>query len=195
MTKNRLEAFSDGVIAIILTIMVLELKVPHGSSWATLKPLIPVIISYILSFINIGIYWNNHHHLMHLVTHINGRVLWSNLNLLFWLSLVPFSTGWMGENHFEALTVAVYAFTLMMAGCGYFILHRSLTSIEGQNNELAEALGTDRKGKISVVLYLAAIPFSFVYSWIGFGLIVVVAGMWLIPDKRIEKKVEEAQEE
>ena len=194
MTKNRLEAFSDGVIAIILTIMVLELKVPHGSGWAAVKPLFPVVISYILSFINVGIYWNNHHHLMHLVTHVNGKVLWSNLHLLFWLSLVPFSTGWMGENHFESLPVAVYAFILMMAGVAYFILVKSLTSIHGQNDKLAEAIGTNRKEKMSVVLYLAAIPLAFVYSWIGFGLIVIVAGIWLIPDKRIEKKVEEEKQ-
>ncbi len=194
MTKGRLEAFSDGVIAIILTIMVLELKVPHGSTWVAMKPLLPVIISYILSFINVGIYWNNHHHMMHLVTHVNGKVLWSNLHLLFWLSLVPFCTGWMGENHFNSLPVAVYAFILMMAGIAYFILAKSLTNIHGQNDKLAAATGSNRKEKMSVLLYLAAIPLAFVYSWIGFALIVMVAGMWLIPDRRIEKKVEEEKQ-
>jgi uncharacterized membrane protein len=195
MTKGRLEAFSDGVIAIILTIMVLELKVPHGTGLATLRPLFPVIISYILSFINIGIYWNNHHHLMHVVTHVNGKVLWSNLHLLFWLSLVPFSTGWMGENHFESLPVAVYAFTLMMSGVAYYILVRALTGVSGQNDKLTEAIGDDRKGKISVLIYLAATLLAFVNSWVGFGLIIVVAGMWLIPDKRIEKKIAEEDQE
>lgn len=195
MTKNRLEAFSDGVIAIILTIMVLELKVPHGANWAALRPLFPVIMSYVLSFINIGIYWNNHHHLMHLVDHVNGKVLWANLHLLFWLSLVPFSTGWMGENHFESLPVAMYAFTLMMAGVAYFILSQSLTRIEGHNDKLAEALGSDAKGKISVVLYFIAIPLAFFYSWLGVLLIGAVAAMWLIPDKRIEKKVEEEKDQ
>lgn len=190
MTKGRLEAFSDGVIAIILTIMVFEMKAPQGVNWTALQPLLPVLFSYVLSFINIGIYWNNHHHLMQVITHINGTVLWPNLHLLFWLSLVPFGTAWMGENNFAELPVAVYAFILMMAGIAYFILQKSLTAIEGQNDKLSEALGNDRKGKLSVLLYFIAIPLAFVNAWLGVTLIVVVAGIWLIPDRRIEKKLE-----
>ena len=194
MTKGRLEAFSDGVIAIILTIMVFEMKAPQGVHWAALRPLLPVLLSYVLSFINIGIYWNNHHHLMQLITNINGTVLWPNLHLLFWLSLVPFGTAWMGENNFAELPVALYAFILMMAGIAYHILEKSLIAIEGQNDKLGDALGNDRKGKFSVLLYLLAIPLAFMNAWLGVALIIGVAGMWLIPDRRIEKKVEEEQQ-
>ncbi len=194
MTKGRLEAFSDGVLAIIITIMVLEIKVPHGTDFACLKPLIPVFISYVLSFVYVGIYWNNHHHLMQMVSHINGSVLWANLHLLFWLSLIPFATSWMGENHFAALPVAVYTFILMMAGVAYYILVRSLTAIKEQNPKLAEALGSDFKGKLSVVIYLIAIPLAFVKPWMCMTLVSSVATMWLIPDRRIEKKLDKQKE-
>jgi uncharacterized membrane protein len=191
MGRGRLEAFSDGVLAIIITIMVLELKVPHGADLAALRPLIPVFLSYVLSFIFIGIYWSNHHHLLHAVQHVNGRVLWANLHLLFWLSLTPFVTGWMGENHFAAWPVALYGADLLFAAIAYFILTRVLISYHGRDSALAKALGKDFKGKVSVVFYAAAIPLAFVNSWMACGLYVLVAIMWLIPDRRIERALTE----
>jgi uncharacterized membrane protein len=187
MGKSRLEAFSDGVIAIIITIMVLELKVPHAADFAALQPLIPVFLSYVLSFIYVGIYWNNHHHLLQAVRQINGRVLWANLHLLFWLSLIPFVTAWMGENHFAALPVALYGTVLFFAAIAYFILTRVLIRHHGQESSLAIALGRDFKGKISMVFYALAIPLSFVNSWFACALYVFAAVMWFIPDRRIEK--------
>ena len=186
-----MEAFSDGVLAIIITIMVLELKVPHGADLASLGPLIPVFLSYVLSFIFIGIYWSNHHHLLHAVQHVNGRILWANLHLLFWLSLIPFVTGWMGENHFAAWPVASYGVVLLFAAIAYFILARALISEHGGDSALAKALGKDFKGKVSVVFYAAAIPLSFVNSWLACALYVLVAVMWLIPDRRIERALTE----
>lgn len=187
MSKGRLEAFSDGVIAIIITIMVLEMKVPHGTDLVALRPLIPVFLSYVLSFVFIGIYWSNHHHLLQAVHHVNGPVLWANLHLLFWLSLTPFVTSWLGENHFAAWPVALYGAVLLCAGCAYFILTRALISCHGEDSALAAAIGSDFKGKISVVFYAVAIPLSFVNSLIACALYVLVAVMWLIPDRRIEK--------
>jgi len=192
MSKNRLEAFSDGVIAIIITIMVLELKAPHGGTLDTLAPLIPVFLSYVLSFANVGIYWNNHHHMLHSARKINGRVLWTNLHLLFWLSLFPFVTAWMGENHFETWPVAVYGLVSLMSGVAYYILARALVRCHGENSGFAAALGSDLKGKISLVIYSAAIGLSFLSPRIGLTLYVVVAAMWLIPDRRFERNVEEA---
>jgi uncharacterized membrane protein len=190
MGKNRLEAFSDGVIAIIITIMVLELKVPHGGSLEILLPLAPVLLSYVLSFIYVGIYWNNHHHMLHAVNHVSGRVLWANLHLLFWLSLIPFVSGWMGENHFGTLPVALYGFVLLMCGLAYTILAYCLTHGEHSNAALAEAIGKDWKGKVSVVSYLAAIGLTFLHPMLGFAIYVGVALMWLIPDRRIEKHLQ-----
>ena len=191
MGKGRLEAFSDGVLAIIITIMVLEIKVPHGNMPGDLAPLLPIFMSYVLSFIYIGIYWNNHHHLMQVVTKVSGAVLWSNIHLLFWLSLVPFATAWMGENHFSKWPVILYGFILMMAGVAYYILAHCLTSIHGKESTLARAIGKDRKGIMSVVLYIAGIIASaFINPWIGFSLYVIVAAIWFIPDRRIEKKIE-----
>jgi uncharacterized membrane protein len=187
MGRGRLEAFSDGVLAIIITIMVLELKVPHGADLAALGPLIPVFLSYVLSFIFIGIYWSNHHHLLHAVQHVNGRILWANLHLLFWLSLIPFVTGWMGENHFAAWPVAFYGVVLLCAAIAYFILTRVLISYHGRDSALAKALGKDFKGKVSMLFYALAIPLSFVHSWFACALYVLVAIMWLIPDRRIEQ--------
>jgi uncharacterized membrane protein len=189
MQKGRLEAFSDGVLAIIITIMVLELKVPHGEELTDLLPLVPVFISYILSFIYIGIYWNNHHHLFQAVQKVNGAVLWSNLNLLFWLSLVPFATSWMGENHFGPRPVAVYGTILFMAGVSYFILVKNLVSSHGSESTLKKAVGSDRKGKASILIYGVAIAASFLSSYLAFALYVVVAAVWFIPDRRFEKKV------
>ncbi len=189
MGKSRMEAFSDGVLAIILTIMVLELKVPHGDELSSLKPLLPFFLSYILSFIYIGIYWNNHHHLLHAVQQINGKVLWANNHLLFWLSLIPFSTGWMGENHFTTLPVVIYGIILMMAGIAYYILVRVLVNQNIHNVKLAKAVGADKKGKLSVIIYFVAIFFSFVHPYIGCCLYILVATIWLIPDKRIEKEI------
>ncbi len=187
MGKGRLEAFSDGVIAIIITIMVLEIKVPHGSDFKALRPLLPIFLSYVLSFIYLGIYWNNHHHLLQATRQINGRILWANLHLLFWLSLIPFVTGWMGENHFAALPVALYGTVLLLAAIAYFILSRTLISSHGKDSPLAIALGKDFKGKISIVIYAVAIPLAFVNSWFACAFYVLVAIMWLIPDRRIEK--------
>lgn len=190
MNKQRLEAFSDGVFAIIITIMVLELRVPHGGDMASLKPLLPVIISYVLSFIYIGIYWNNHHHMMQAVKFVNGTILWANLHLLFWLSLIPFVTGWMGENHFAPATLALYGFILLMNGIAYSMLTTALIRLHGKNSALGAAVGDGTKGKISVAFYLTAILLSFVNSWISLALYVIVAGIWFIPDKRIEQELD-----
>jgi len=187
MGKGRLEAFSDGVIAIIITIMVLELKVQHGAELSALRPLIPVFLSYVLSFVYIGIYWNNHHHMLHAAKVVNGRILWANLHLLFWLSLVPFVTSWMGENHFAATPVAVYGGVLFMAGTAYYILAQALVAHHGQDSAIAHAIGKDQKGQISLVIYAIAILLSFVQPWLAMALYVAVAVMWFIPDRRIEK--------
>lgn len=186
MGKNRLEAFSDGVIAIIITIMVLELKVPHGDSFLALQPLIPVLLSYVLSFVYVGIYWNNHHHMLHATTKITGAMLWANLHLLFWLSLVPFATGWMGENHFTPVPTALYGAVLLMAALAYWILQILIIRSEGQDSLLKKALGTNWKGKISPFLYAIAIPIAFWSEWVSLGLYVLVALIWLVPDSRIE---------
>ena len=191
MSKGRLEAFSDGVIAIIITIMVLELKVPHGAEWAALTKLVPVFLSYVLSFIYIAIYWNNHHHLMHTVTRVNGLILWANTHLLFWISLIPFATGWMGENHFAPLPTAVYGAALLMPALAYYLLQMAIIRTQGTNSPLAKLLGNDVKGKISPVLYVTAIALAFVSPWISCGIYVLVALMWLIPDRRIEKAIDE----
>ena len=190
MSKNRLEAFSDGVIAILITIMVLELKVPHGADLASLRPLVPVFLTYVLSFVYLGIYWNNHHHMLHMAERINGRILWANLHLLFWLSLVPFVTGWMGENHFASLPTAVYGAVMVMAAVAYTILQSAIIAHHGAGSRLAAAVGGDRKGKISMALYAAAIPLAFVREWISDALYVAVALIWLVPDRRIESKLE-----
>jgi uncharacterized membrane protein len=187
MGKGRLEAFSDGVIAIIITIMVLELKVPHGASLSELRPMIPIFLSYLFSFIFIGIYWNNHHHLLQAVKRVNGRTLWANMHLLFWLSLVPFVTAWMGENHFAPWPIAAYGFVLLFSGTAYFILTRQLIAHHGKDSLLARAVGADRKGMVSAFLYAVAIPLAFVSTWISGAIYVLVAVIWLIPDRRIEK--------
>src|ERR1051325_10763609 len=187
MEKNRLEAFSDGVLAIIITIMVLELKVPHSVELAALKPLLPVFLSYVLSFIYVGIYWNNHHHLFHSTKHVSGGILWANLHLLFWLSLFPFTSGWMGENHLAPTPTAVYGFVLLMAAIAYYVLERAIINQQGRDSLLAAAIGNDWKGKLSPVFYLAAIPLAFVSPWISSGLYVFVALLWLVPDRRIER--------
>jgi TMEM175 potassium channel family protein len=187
MTKGRLEAFTDGVIAVIITIMVLELKVPHGADAAALAPLVPVFLSYVLSFVYIGIYWNNHHHLFHAVHHVTGGTLWANLHLLFWLSLVPFVTGWMDENHFAPLTVAAYGAVLLAAAIAYTILTRVLLASHPKDSTLAKALGRDFKGSISLVIYLVSIGFAFVQPWISGAGYVLVACIWIIPDRRFEK--------
>ncbi len=191
MGKTRLEAFSDGVIAIIITIMVLEMKVPHGDGLAALKPMIPVFVSYLLSFVYVGIYWNNHHHLLHAVRHVNGATLWANLHLLFWLSLIPFVTGWMGENHFHQLPVALYGVVLLMAGVAYTILVRVLIRHHGHESALAKAIGSDFKGNLSLVAYVAAIGLAFVHEWVAMALYLAVAIMWLVPDRRIEVALKE----
>jgi len=187
MVKGRLEAFSDGVIAIIITIMVLELKRPHESDLAALLPLIPTFLSYVLSFVYVGIYWNNHHHLFQAVRHVNGATLWANLHLLFWLSLFPFATAWMGENHFAAMPVALYGVVLLLAAIAYFVLTRTLILSHGQNSTLANALGQDLKGKLSVLIYAVAIPIAFAIPLLASALYILVAVMWLVPDRRIEK--------
>ena len=189
MGKGRLEAFSDGVIAIIITIMVLEMKVPHGTDFSALEPLWPVFISYVLSFIYVGTYWNNHHHLLHTAQRINGPILWANMHLLFWLSLFPFVTGWMGENHFAAAPVAVYGFVLLMAAIAYTILQRLLIAEHGRDSTLGQAIGSDFKGYVSLALSAGGIALSFVSSWGGFALYVLVALIWFIPDQRIERQL------
>lgn len=189
MNTARVEAFSDAVIAIIMTIMVLELKVPHGVDLGALRPLFPIFISYVLSFIYLGIYWNNHHHMFHATHSVNGAVLWANLHLLFWLSLIPFATGWMGENHFDTLPTAVYGVVLLCAAIAYTILQTTIVLNHKEENKLlAEAIGNDLKGKISIVLYLVGIGLAFVNPWISFAVYVLVAGIWLVPDRRIERK-------
>ena len=187
MTKGRLEAFSDGVLAIIITILVLELKVPHSAEIAALKPLLPVFLTYVLSFVYLGIYWNNHHHMFHATKHVTGGILWANLHLLFWLSLFPFATGWMGENHFARTPTAAYGFVLLMAAIAYYILQRTIITSQGRDSLLATAVGSDWKGKLSPVLYLVAIPLSFATPVIATAIYALVALMWLIPDRRIER--------
>jgi uncharacterized membrane protein len=189
MGKNRLEAFSDGVIAIIITIMVLELKVPHGETFEALWPLAPVLLSYVLSFIYVGIYWNNHHHMLHAVSHISGGVLWANLHLLFWLSLIPFVTGWMGENHFATMPVAAYGIVLFMCAVAYWLLVRCLTSRQGENKALADAIGSDKKGVLSLLFYPAGVGLAFVHPWLGFAVYILVAIVWFVPDRRIEQRI------
>jgi uncharacterized membrane protein len=191
MSKGRLEAFSDGVLAILITIMVLELKVPHGADWDALRPLTPVFLAYVLSFVFLGIYWNNHHHMLHTVVRINGTVLWANLHLLFWLSLVPFVTGWMGENHFAPLPTAVYGVVMLLSGVAYKILQTSIVAAQGPGSKLAAAVGHDMKGKLSMGLYALAIPLAFVHHWIADGIYIFVALMWLVPDRRIESRLTE----
>lgn len=190
MTKARLEAFSDGVIAVIITILVLEIKVPEGTDLSALRSLAPVFLCYVLSFVFIGIYWNNHHHLLHAVKRIDGSVLWANLHLLFWLSLIPFVTGWMGENHFAPWPVALYGVVMLGSGVAYFILTRVLIAANGEDSTLATAVGRDTKGKISVLLYSAAVPLAFLSAWAACAIYVLVALMWLCPDRRIERKIE-----
>ncbi len=189
MNKNRLEAFSDGVLAVIITIMVLEMKPPHGATVQALGPVLPVFLSYLLSFVYIGIYWNNHHHLLHATQRVNGATLWANLHLLFWLSIVPFTTSWMDQNQFQPLTVAVYGLVLIMAAVAYFILTRALIRIHEKSSTLAASIGDDWKGKISIIMYAVAIPLAFVKPWIAGVGYVTVAVMWLIPDRRIERRV------
>ena len=189
MGKNRLEAFSDGVIAIIITIMVLEMKVPHGDSIETLAPLLPVFMSYVLSFIYIGIYWNNHHHMLHTVTRVTGAILWANLHLLFWLSLFPFVTGWMGENHYAAAPSALYGGVLLAAAIAYFILQQTIIAEQGPESPLKAMLGRDWKGKLSPVVYLIGIASTFFVSWVAQALYVLIALVWLVPDRRIERSV------
>ncbi|MBS1621131.1 MAG: DUF1211 domain-containing protein [Bacteroidetes bacterium] len=195
MRKGRLEAFSDGVLAIIITIMVLELKIPDGDKLSSLGPLWPKFLSYILSFVYVGIYWNNHHHMMVAVKRVSGGVLWNNLHLLFWLSLIPFATAWMGENHFSLWPVVVYGFILIMAAIAYYFLAHCLVSIHGKESEFAKALGNDRKGKISVGIYALAIGLSFFHPLIGFALYVFVATIWFIPDRRFENRINSRSEE
>ena len=193
MGKNRLEAFSDGVIAILITIMVLELKVPHGDDLATLAPLYPVFLSYVLSFVYLGIYWNNHHHMLHVSHQVTGAILWANLHLLFWLSLIPFATGWMGENHFAPAPAALYGLVLLMAAVAYWILQRLIIAAQGRDSILQKAVGRDWKGKVSPLLYAIAIPLAFWSQWLSIALYVLVAVMGLVPDRRIEKALK-AQE-
>ncbi len=188
MSKGRLEAFSDGVIAIILTIMVLELKVPHAPDIAALKPLMPVFLSYVMSFVFISIYWNNHHHLLQTVKSVNGAALWANAHLLFWLSLIPFTTGWMGENDFPPWPVAMYGVVLFFCGVAYYLLTHTLIAHHGKRSDLAMAVGRDVKGILSLVIYVVAIPFAFINSWVSYSLYAAVALIWFIPDRRLEKK-------
>jgi uncharacterized membrane protein len=187
MTKTRLEAFSDGVLAIIITILVLELRVPHGETFAALKPLLPAFLAYVLSFLYVGIYWNNHHHMLHAATRVSGAVLWANLHLLFWLSLLPFVTGWMDENHFAAIPTALYGCVLLMAAIAFWILLRTIIATEGKDSVLARAIGKDRKGNVSVLVYAAAIPVAFFSPWVSQACYVAVALLWLVPDRRIER--------
>ena len=192
MSKNRLEAFSDGVIAIIITIMVLEMKVPHGDSLGTLTPLVPVFMSYVLSFIYIGIYWNNHHHMLHTSTRVTGGMLWANLHLLFWLSLFPFVTGWMGENHFAAVPSALYGGVLLAAAIAYSILQQTLIAAQGPQSPLKAAIGSDWKGKVSPLVYVLGIISAFFWLWVAQALYVVGALLWLVPDRRIERSLRDA---
>ncbi|MGH9358111.1 MAG: TMEM175 family protein [Terriglobia bacterium] len=187
MSKGRMEAFSDGVVAVIITIMVLEMKSPHGVRLTALRPEVPVFLSYVLSFVYIGIVWSNHHHLLHATQRVNGATLWANLHLLFWISLVPFTTAWMGENHFSTWPVALYGIVLLLAGGAYLILTRVLITLHGPDSTIARSIGSDMKGKISFVIYAAAIPLAFVQTWVACACYVVVAIIWLIPDQRIER--------
>jgi uncharacterized membrane protein len=191
MPKERLAAFSDGVIAIIITIMVLELKVPHGTDWAALAGVLPTFLSYVLSFIYVGIYWNNHHHLLHTARQVNGAILWANMHLLFWLSLIPFATGWLGENHLARLPTALYGVALLMPAIAYYLLQVAIIRHQGRQGPLAAALGRDIKGKLSPLLYGTAIGLAFVQPWISHVIYVVVALMWLVPDRRIEHALRE----
>ena len=195
MSTSRLEAFSDGVLAIIITIMVLELRVPHSPEWSALQPLVPVFISYVLSFVYLGIYWNNHHHMLHVTRHVNGAILWANLHLLFWLSLVPFVTAWMGENHFAAVPTAAYGGVLLASAIAYWILQRAILQREGQQSLLAEAVGSDLKGKLSPMFYILAILATWIHPWISGLLYAVVALIWLIPDPRIERLIARAPQD
>ena len=195
MTKGRLEAFSDGVLAIIITIMVLELHAPAGHSWSALRPLLPVFGSYVLSFVYLAIYWNNHHHLLQAARHVNGRVLWANLHLLFWLSLFPFGTAWMGDSHFATVPVAAYGVVLLLAACAYYLLVRALIAHHGRESALAAAIGDDRKGRASVAVYAVAIPASVISPWLSCALYVAVALLWLVPDPRIERALSPRAEE
>ena len=192
MSKSRMEAFSDGVLAILITIMVLELRAPEGAELSALRPLIPVFLSYVLSFIYLGIYWNNHHHLFQVVERVDGRILWANLHLLFWLSLISFVTAWMGENGFAAWPMALYGIVLLMAGFAYYILTRALLAVHAADSVLAQALSRDFKERLSMLVYLVAIPLAFVRPWLAGGLYVLVAIMWLMPDRRMERVVTEA---
>ncbi len=194
MNKERLNAFSDGVIAIIITIMVLELKVPHGTDWAALGALTPVFLSYVLSFIYVAIYWNNHHHMMHACEQVDGTVLWANMHLLFWLSLIPFATGWMGENHFAPLPTALYGLSLLMPAIAYYFLQKALVRLQGNDGVLVRAIGENFKAKLSPVMYIAAIALAFVSQWIACAIYAAVAAMWVIPDRRIEKLVARSDE-
>jgi uncharacterized membrane protein len=187
MSKTRLEAFSDGVIAILITIMVLELKIPHGADWEAIRPLLPIFLVYVMSFVYVGIYWNNHHHMFHACERINGAVLWANLHLLFWLSLTPFATGWMGENHFAPLPTAAYGVVLLCSAIAYTILQNRIIRLEGPRSKLAEAVKRDVKGKLSLALYLTGIALAFVNQWIAVAIYVTVALIWLVPDRRIER--------
>lgn len=189
MSKERLTAFSDGVVAILITIMVLELKVPHGAEWSALAPLAPVFATYVLSFIYLGIYWNNHHHLLHATNHVSGAILWANLHLLFWLSLIPFVSGWMGENHFSAMPVAAYGVVLFMCAVAFRVLVHALTKRRDENQALAAAIGSDKKGWLSLLLYPAGVACAFINPWLGFAFYVVVALIWLVPDRRIEDRL------
>jgi len=191
MNKNRLETFSDGVIAILITIMVLELRIPHGADWAALRSIYPIFLTYVLSFIYLGIVWNNHHHMLQAVERVNGKILWANLHLLFWLSLIPFVTGWMGENHFAPLPTAVYGLVLLIAGGAYTLLQKALIAEEGPTSDLAKAVGKDPKETISMAMYAVAIPLAFLNQWIAGAIYVVVAIMWLIPDPRIEARIKD----
>ncbi len=190
MSRGRLEAFSDAVIAIAITVMVLELKVPHGSDWEALRSLVPPLLTYVLSFVFLGIYWNNHHHMLHAVDRINGRILWANLHLLFWLSLIPFVTGWMGENHFAPLPTALYGGALLMSALAYLGLQEAIIAHQGPGSRLRQAIGRDIKGKVSAGLYIAAIPIAFLSSWIAIGIYILVALLWLVPDRRIESRLD-----
>jgi uncharacterized membrane protein len=189
MGKSRLEAFSDGVFAILITIMVLELKVPHGADWAALAPLVPVFTAYVLSFVYLGIYWSNHHHMLHATRRVTGGILWANLHLLFWLSLITFATGWMGENHFASLPTALYGGVLLCSAFAYWVLQNTILAQEGPDSPLARAVGKDWKGKLSIVLYAAAIPLAFVEEWVSDAIYLAVALMWLVPDRRIERRI------
>ncbi len=189
MSKTRLEAFSDGVVAILITIMVLELKVPHGGDVEALRPLLPVFLTYVLSYVFIGIYWNNHHHMLHMVEHVSGGILWANLHLLFWLSLIPFVTGWMGENHFAALPTAVYGAVLWASAIAFTLLRNAIVRHQGPHSKLRAALGSDRKSLVSLACYTSAIPLAFVSTWAAHAIFVFVAALWLVPDRRIETQL------